>query len=179
MTELEKDLEAFQSEEIENKDTFVVDSLEKASWCMKQIQIKERKKEEIKRLVEYEKTKLDMYLAQETKEPDSSIEFFKSKLLPYVSQKIEGEKKKSINLPCGTAGFRATPANIEKNKDVLLEWVKTNKNQYVKTEETVLWADLKEELKFENGQAITTDGEVVPGITVEEKEPIFYVKVEV
>lgn len=178
MNELEKSLEDFQTKEVEIKEEFKVDSLEKASWCMKQIQSRERRKEEIRQLVEYEKQKLDMYLEQESKEPNADIEFFKSKLQPYIAEKIEGEKKKSINLPCGTVGFRTQPADIQRNEEELLPWVQRTNKEFVKVVSSVKWADLKKTLKFENGQAITSDGEVVPGITVEEKEPIFYVKVE-
>lgn len=179
MNELEKKLADFQEAEVEDKETFTVDSLEKANWCMKQIQAKERQKEELKQLVEYEKQKLDIYLAQESKGPEESIEFFKAKMQPYIAEKIAEGKKKSINLPCGVVGFRSVPASIQRNEEELLPWVEKNNATFVKVVSSVNWAELKKTLKFVSGQAVTEEGEVVPGIVVEEKEPIFFVKVEV
>ena len=179
MNELEKKLADFQAAEVEDKETFKVDSLEKANWCMKQIQAKERQKEELKQLVEYEKQKLEIYLAQESKGPEESIEFFKAKMQPYIAEKIAEGKKKSINLPCGTVGFRSSAPKFTFDDEKLKTFVTGYDKNLIETKTSVKWGELKKQLTFSNNQAVTEDGEVVPGIVVEEKEPIFFVKVEV
>ena len=173
MTDLEEKLQEFEKQD----EKFTVNSLGSANWCLKKIKVAEDKKAELKQFIADEKAKLDLFLAEAVKEHDDKIEYFSYLLEPYIAETLKDEKKKSIKLPGGVVGFRASQPKIERDEEKLLAWVKANKASFVKVSENVNWSDLKTELKFEGKQAVTTDGEVVPGITVEEQEAKFYVKV--
>ena len=173
MTDLEEKLQEFEKQD----EKFTVNSLGSANWCLKKIKVAEDKKTELKQFIADEKAKLDLFLAEAVKEHDDKIEYFSYLLEPYIAETLKDEKKKSVKLPGGVVGFRASQPKIERDEEKLLAWVKANKASFVKVSENVNWSELKTELKFEGKQAVTTDGEVVPGITVEEQEAKFYVKV--
>lgn len=174
------------------KEGWKVDSMERANYCLAQIKKYEAKKAEYKALVDEEKARLDAFLREAYTEPDNSIAFFTGALQPYITDVLSVEKKKkSINLPNGTAGFRAVPDTIDRDEVKLLAFVKKYDTSLVDTKEFVKWADLKAKLKFvtseittedgdtvEEVKAVTEDGEVVEGIKVTKNEPKFYVKVE-
>jgi len=173
MTDLEEKLQTFEKQD----EKFEVNSLGSANWCLKKIKVAEDKKTELKQFIADEKAKLDLFFTETVKDYDDKIEYFSYLLEPYIAETLKDEKKKSVKLPVGVVGFRASQPKIERDEEKLLAWVKANKANCVKTVESVSWSDLKTELKFEGKQAVTTDGEVVPGITVEEQEAKFYVKV--
>ena len=173
MTDLEEKLQTFEKQD----EKFEVNSLGSANWCLKKIKVAEYKKAELKQLVADEKAKLDLFFTETVKDYDDKIEYFSYLLEPYIAETLKDEKKKSVKLPVGVVGFRASQPKIERDEEKLLAWVKANKASFVKVSESVNWGELKTELKFKSGKAITTDGEVVPGITVEEQEAKFYVKV--
>ena len=48
-------------------------------------------------------------------------------------------------------------------------------NDFIKVEEKCNWSELKKKIDVSGSTAITEDGEVIEGIEVVEKEPIFEV----
>ena len=161
------------------KEGFRVTDLKSADWAMGKIKKYEQKKIEIAQFVTSKKAELEKYASDQNMELTSKQDFFKSLLLPYVEEQLKNEKKKkSIKLPTGLAGFRIQQPKYILNEAMLKPFVEKYDSKLIKTTTEVDWEEFKKQITISNTQAITSDGEVVPGITVEEKEPIFYVKVE-
>jgi hypothetical protein len=105
---------------------------------------------------------------------DKEIEYNQSLLLPFVAKTIENGKKKSLKLPHGTVGFRKG-IKIEKNDEELFKFVEKEELPFIVTKKSVNWAEMKKNLVFSDGKAVTKDGQVVPGIIATETND-FYVR---
>lgn len=86
----------------------------------------------------------------------------------------------SYELPSGKLVLKAQQPEYERDEETLMPWMKENGyGEQIKIKESVNWAELKKLLREgPDGKCmITADGEVVPGITVEQREPKFTVTV--
>jgi hypothetical protein len=88
----------------------------------------------------------------------------------------ETKTQYSYKLPSATLKYTKAKADYAKDDVKLLEWVKSNKSDLVKTKESVDWATLKKDLKIVEDKAITKDGEIVEGIEIVEKAGKFEIK---
>ena len=80
----------------------------------------------------------------------------------------------SYELPGGKLVLKAQQPEYERDEEKLVAWLKKNDlGGMVKVKETANWAELKKTLKADGDCMVTTDGEVVPGIKVIEREPKF------
>lgn len=87
----------------------------------------------------------------------------------------------SYELRTGKLVLKAQEPEYDRQEDQLCKWLKDNgKAGMVKTKESADWKELKKELKVapDGKSMITADGEIVPGITVIEREPKFTVSVK-
>lgn len=84
----------------------------------------------------------------------------------------------SYELPGGKLILKQQGPEYERDENALLPWMKENGyGGLVKVKESVNWSELKKELReTPDGTAMMTgDGEIVPGIRVEQREPKFTV----
>jgi hypothetical protein len=181
--ELTMNIEEFEAQQDaamvgEEKEKFVVDNIDKANWCLQKIREHEQRKAEIKAYRDA-KVKMynDFYVAEATKD-DKEIEFFMACLRPYLEAKTEGAKTKSIAVPEGLIGLRSKPAAIEHDDNLVLPFAKKLDVKFAKVTESLNWAEFKKTLKVDGSLMVTGDGEIVPGITVTEKEDELYYKLK-
>lgn len=154
--------------EATDKEKFVIDTAAKAEWAIKKIAAAEAQKEEAETFVTAEKEKLDAFLQQINAEKDGEIEFFKSRLMPYALQQLEGSKKKSVKLPSGTLSFKSSQPKWEKDEETLKAFLADSAPEMLESKISVKWGELKKILHLtEDGRAVTPDGEIVPGVTYE------------
>ena len=66
---------------------------------------------------------------------------------------------------------------FDRDNAVLLPWLKANRPELVKVEESPNWAELKKAVKVVGDCVVTDDGEMVPGVKVTEQEDDFDVEV--
>ena len=86
-------------------------------------------------------------------------------------------KAKTIKLPSGKLEARKAQPEFIRNKEEMLPWVEKNQPDYVIVKKDVNWAGLKKILRYENGTGIDPDtGEIVPGLTVIDRDTNFRVK---
>lgn len=176
-------------EEMNGADRFVVDDLAKAEWAMKKIATLqkdvEEKQQQAKRMKEEYASSVDAWLTSECESAQSDIEFFRSLLEPFIKAEIEKSngKKKSINLPSGSCGYRKQSAVyrmggevVDAKNETLKEWLRKNNADYVKTAETVDWGEFKKHLVAMEDGRVVVDGEIIEGLTAEVPEATFYVK---
>ncbi len=143
----------------EEKTGFQVTDIGSAEWCLKKIAESEKEKSSLVKEYEAYIEKIRTTMDENVKRLDNSIEFFKSKLLPYAVQQLAGKKKRSVKLPSGTLQFSKSTV-FQRDEVKLLAYIKENYPEYVKVKESADWAGFKEKLIFkENGDAITADGE--------------------
>lgn len=86
--------------------------------------------------------------------------------------------QKTYDLPSGKLVLKHQEPKYDTNDEELVPWLKKNKMpELVKVKESADWANLKKQLKVSpDGTAmVTEDGEVVPGVTVTQREDKFTV----
>lgn len=86
--------------------------------------------------------------------------------------------QKTYDLPSGKLVLKHQEPKYDTNDEELVPWLKKNKMpELVKVKESADWANLKKQLKVSpDGTAMVTEhGEVVPGVTVTQREDKFTV----
>lgn len=181
MEALELQLEEYvdAQDEQESARGFVIDSLAKAEWAMRKISWYLRKTKEVQELASKRIAQVQAWADKQEEEYDRQIAVFEAMLQPWAMRELDGAKKRSIKLPQGTLGFRKAQPRFEQDEKALLPWVKESSPEHLVIRETVNWNELKKLLTVAGELAMTPDGEVVPGVKVEQLPDTFYVKAEV
>lgn len=159
--------------EIRESEGFVIDSDAKALWALQKI--KEARadrdtwvawyKQKIKEITEqtdFDTMNLERMLA----------EYFAT--VPHKTTKTQ----ESYTLPCGKLILKKQNPEYTRDDKTVIEWLKANKMpQFVKIKEELDWQGLKDATGVFEGNVVTEDGEIIPGITVTDREAKFVVEV--
>lgn len=167
-----------QPAEMAEKEKFTVRDISSAEWCLKRIAWHQKHKADALAFVESEKVKLDEYLAKVNSEENGSIEYFKELLKPFAMEQLQGSRKKTLNLPSGSLSFKKQAPEFVKNDDELLAFAKESVPEFVKIKESVDWGEMKKTCYIEGNRLVTVDGEIVQGVTVNERDDVFTVKIK-
>lgn len=171
-------MEFNQPDDAEVKEKFSVTDIRSAEWCLKRIAWHQKHKADALAFVEAEKAKLDEYLAKVNLEEDGSIEYFKELLKPFAMEQLQGSRKKTLNLPSGSLSFKKQAPEFVKNDEELLAFAKESVPEFVKIKESVDWGEMKKTCQIDNNRLVTADGEIVRGVTVNERDDTFTVKIK-
>ena len=110
---------------------------------------------------------------------DRKVAWAESNLRAYfdVVPTKASKTQKSYELPSGKLVLKKQEPKYETEDEKLVPWLKANRPELVKIKESSDWANLKKELAVSpDGTAmVTEDGEIVPGITVTQREDKFSV----
>lgn len=168
-----------QEEQIEDERFKVTDD-EKANWALRKVkQFEDRKKENFA-LAEAEISKVEEWLEIVNADIQNSIEYFQSLLAEYAfNLKKQDPKMKTVKLPNGNLSFRKQQPQWNLDDETVLQALKkSNRTDLIKVTEKPMLADIKKVFVVVEGKAVDPDtGEVVEGITIEERQEKFGVKV--
>lgn len=109
---------------------------------------------------------------------DRTIAWAEHGLRSYLEM-VPAKKSKtqiSYELPNGKLVLKAQAPEYVRDDEALVPWLKKNKmDSFIKVKESANWAELKKTLKESpDGTAVMTeDGEIVPGVKVEQREMKF------
>ena len=110
---------------------------------------------------------------------DRTVEWAERGLRAYLDMVPAKRTKTQISyeLPGGKLTLKQQAPEYTRDDEKLVPWLKGNgMTELVKVKESANWAELKKHLsEGPDGTMITEDGEIVPGITVEHREPKFTV----
>ena len=99
------------------------------------------------------------------------LAFFET--VPHKSTKTQDYYK----LPAGKLMMKRQNPEYKRDDAITIEWLKNNGGaNYVKTVESLDWANLKADATIVGNSIATADGEIIPGIEVVEREPKFTVE---
>jgi hypothetical protein len=95
-----------------------------------------------------------------------------------ITKQVDAGKKpkKSIKLPYGTIALKKQQPEFQKDEVMLLEYAKSE--GFVKVKESTDWAELKKKCEVHEGRLIDDNGQVVPGVSVVEREDRFELKLD-
>ena len=158
---------------VERDEAFVIDSDAKALWALEQIKKARadrdfwvewyaQKTKEIKEQTDFNTMNLEARLA----------EYFAT--VPHKSTKTQ----ESYSLPGGKLILKKQNPEYKRDDKAVIEWLKKNYDgQFIKVTEALDWAGLKGKTEDFEGNIVTEDGEIIPGIEVIYREPKFVVEV--
>lgn len=171
---------------IENKETYTVDTQEKAAWALRKLrQIRQKQAENTNTAnaildgLRREMEATQNWLKEQNEALEDDASYFVGALEIYHRKQIEeNPKQKTVKLPFGSLKLRAQQPEFQRDAAILLAWAKASRPDCVKVKEEADWATLKKSVVVQDGKAIdATTGEVVP-VTVVEREPVFSVETE-
>lgn len=169
-----------QSKETSGDEEWKIKNDQDAEWTLTKIREEET---DAKRLVNACQAQIDFYngrIQQEQERLEQSTGYLKSLLLNYFGQ-VQHRKTKtqeSYKLPSGTLKLKKQAPQYTQDKDVLLRWLKDrDMDQYIQIRESPKWGDLKKVIRVAGDKVATEDGEIVDGVTVTERPPVFNVEV--
>lgn len=113
---------------------------------------------------------------------ENNVQYYKDKLSEYfscVKHKVTRTAEKYVLLN-GTLKLKRGGVKPRPNAERLLEWLAANGyTDYIKTEQSPRWGELKKILDFSNGAAVVKEtGEIVEGIDFEEIPDEFDVEIK-
>lgn len=153
---------------------FTVTDDSTAQWCMKKIKEAEADKEMWRKHYEAQMEKVN-------KAADESIAYFTAKLEEYFANVPHKATKtqESYTLPGGKLVRKKQQPKFETDDEALVPWLEANgRTGLVKIKKSADWATLKKSLNFIGTNAVTVDGEIVPGVKVEQRPDVFKVEME-
>lgn len=172
--------EADLEEEMRTEETeFIIDSDEKAEWALKKVLAAKKEKERLTALIDAERERLDRAQEDIDKRYENETSYLLHKLSKYF-ETVEHKTTKtqeSYQLLSGKLVFKKPSQKLKQDEGVFLEWCKQNAPEYVKTEESVAWGDIKKQMQIVGDAVIYgATGEIVSGVAVAEVAGVFDVK---
>lgn len=154
-------------EEDQLHEKYEVKDLDGVNWVFRKIRAHLSKKSELEALAKAEIERIQNWLAHETKQIDSHINFFEGLLTEYAVKQRELDPKFKCSTPYGKIGFRKQPIKWEYEDEVVLGSLKASGlSEYIRIKEEVNKAELKKAVSVVEGRAVTSDGEIIEGIRV-------------
>ena len=168
-------------EEIEDisqeKERFKIENLESANWALRKLKAIEGKGKEITALANKEIERILEWKDGEIKQLGDSKDFFDFLLTEYYTEQKALDPKFKISTPYGMVSSRKQQDKWNYEDDKVLEWLKENDKELIRIKEEINKSELKKKYKSINGQVVTEDGEIMEGITVEERPDTITIKV--
>ena len=176
--ELEEAMEATEKADTEN-DKFTINDLGSANWAFRKLSATEQKRKEIKELANKEIERIREWQEQETKGLDNSKEFFEGLLVKYFARQKEVDPKFKLSTPYGKVATRKQQPKWVYDDEKIIEWLRTNDPELIRIKEEPSKEDIKKKYTIVGNNVVTENGEIVEGITIEERPESITIKVEV
>ncbi|MCU9958811.1 hypothetical protein BJQ92_00314 [Bacillus licheniformis] len=186
--EFKKDLMDAMPQEDEGPEIFEVHDLETATEAQRRVAYFKRKQAEIDEVADKQIERLKMQIErlehwqeEAKKEYVEREDFCKHRLERYMREEVRkmqenGKKpKKTIKLPYGTIKLVKQQPEYQRNENDLLEYAESK--GFVRVKKDVDWAAIKNKAKVFGDKLIDADGELIPGVTVVDREDKFTVEV--
>ena len=163
-----------------NCEPFKIDNDQKAEWALAKIR---EEQAEAMRIMNVCKSMI-LHYEEQMKKAEEGLEkktaYLKGQLEQYFDsvEKRRTKTQEVYKLPSGTLRRKYPGPQFKRDDDALVKWLKErNMNEYVKVKETADWASLKKMVQIAGDKIVDENGEVVEGITVVDRPPVFEVEV--
>ena len=163
---------------IEDSNTFVIDDDNKAEWALRKIV---EEKTEAQRYINVCKNMIYEY-EEKIRKLEGRLEnktFPLKTQLQHYFESVKHKKTKTqeaYKLPSGTLKLKYLQPEFKRNDDQLLHWLKSNNmNNFINIEEKPNWGEFKKSVLITDEKIVTEDGQIVEGVEVIQRPPIFEV----
>ena len=159
---------------------FRIDNDQKAEWALAKIR---EEQAEAQRIMNVCKSMI-LHYEEQMKKAEEGLEkktaYLKGQLEQYFDsvEKRRTKTQEVYKLPSGTLRRKYPGPQFKRDDDALVKWLKErNMKDYIKVKETADWANLKKAIQVVGDKVVDENGEVVEGITVVDRPPVFEVEV--
>lgn len=173
--ELEEAIDTVEAAEVGGR--FTIQDLDSANWAFRKLAAIERKRKEIQELANKEIERIKAWQEQEERGLDNSKEYFEGLLTEYFTREREKDPKFKISTPYGKVSARKQQPKWHYDEDKLVKWLKENSQNLLKVKYEPDKNEIKKTYKIVGTNVVTEDGEIVEGITVEERPEKVTIKV--
>lgn len=181
------DIPEIENNEEQYDEQFTISDASTADWAIEQIKQEQDRMELFEDVIKKKIEDLKNQLKEEKEKSVNSTSFLRHKLADYISnENVPSKETKtqiSLKLPSGTVKVvksKLKLVNDKANADELLEYCRESAKEFIKTEESVMWGELKKTLSIQmmgdSPVVINQDGEIVDCVKVEEMLPEVVVK---
>ena len=174
---LQFDIFMGETTEEDAKEKLKIKSTEQANWAFRKLRAINTKAREIKDIGAAEKARIEEWEKKELAILENSTEFFEGLLVEYLIRQKEVDPKFKISTPYGKVSSRKQQPKWNYEDEKVLEWLKANDTELIRIKEEVNKAELKKKYKVVGNEVVTKDGEIVEGITIEERPDSINIKV--
>lgn len=172
-------LDDFEESE-EGKKEFTLDTPEKVDWAIEQIIDEQKRFELYEQAINGKIEKLKCELVNEKEASGHRTSWLRFKLGEYLQRDDVPAKdtktQLSLKMPSGTVKYIKSKPEFIKDDNILLNFIKENDSEFIKTKESVNWKDFKTTLNIVGNDVFNADGVIVDGITIEDTVPKVEVK---
>ncbi|HOB44172.1 MAG TPA: host-nuclease inhibitor Gam family protein [Bacillota bacterium] len=151
--------------DVEQDERFVVDSVDKLDWCIRQISKIEKEELPYIECAQRQIARLQEFIRKAEERIEERTAYFKALMRPFVEQTLADSRRKTINAPSGSVSLRKQEPEFEKDDDKLVAWLEENgKRKFVRVKKQTDWTEFKKQLVdvMEDGTVVTVDGELLP-----------------
>lgn len=162
-------------------DTWTCSNDQQAEWAVKRMRFAARKRDRLLAGIREEIETMQRRADQIEKDYEEDTAFFRGQLMAYMAT-VDVEETKTqqkYELPSGTVLRRKSRApEFTRDEEALLSWAEANDPALVKVKKSADWMAIKKGgLVQGNAFVSKSTGEVIPGVTVSEREPEFVIDV--
>jgi hypothetical protein len=181
---LDDALDDFKTEEV--REAFVIDDDQKAAWAMRKLRSLRAKQKVNEEIAAEEIARVNAWLESVNKTIENDAEYFVAHLSGY-GHRVRlnpDDSRKSVMLPHGKISTRQSSRKWSVDSDIFLAWARASAPDLIRVKEEPALTKIKEayaDLVVQNAsvlEVITKDGEIVPGLTIEEGNLSISVDVE-
>ena len=175
-------ISAIADEHIEEKEEWRITDALAADWALDKIREAKAEYAQKEMIVREKIRQLEEWLEKEQEKRDRTVNFFTSKLLDFfeTAPKRKTKTQEIFELPSGKLRKKYQGPKFERDDEALLKWIKKNDinaHLYIKVKETPDWAKFKTTIKVAGEYAVDANGEIIDGIRVVERPPVFEAEV--
>ena len=165
------------------QNNFQVTDDAQAAWAMRKLLSLKKKMIENENIAQREHARMDEWLIRVNGRFESDVSYFEAILTQYARNQRQNEGRKTIDTPYGVVKSRATQSKFKvDNVDEFLQWAAIFAPHLINVKTSPNLTALKdfasqEETHTLGSVAMTIDGEIIPGVTVEPADINFTVEV--
>jgi len=180
LEELGEDLSSTESTE-RAKDQFKITDFATLNWAMRKLSVLDKKRAEEVAVVNTEIERIQQWFAKQDKQYQYSKEYLERLIEDYAkTQRDEDPKWKGSKTPYGKINFHKQKDQWEYDEEALVAYLeKERKTSLLKVKKEPIKELIKDFFALSNGHLINENtGEIIPGVTITEREAKLSIKLE-
>ena len=172
-----QEVDEIMEESQREKERFKIETLEAANWALRKLAAINAEEKKINDLKEKEIRRIENWAKDELDKLSNSRQFFESLLIEYFMREREKDPRFKISSPYGKVTARKQQPKWHYDEAKLIEWLKENNKDLLRVKYEPDKNEIKRVYKVVGTNVVTEDGEIVEGITIEERPEKITIKV--